>query len=145
MHDDILAAAIVRRRDSVLLVHNHWPAGEAWNLPGGRREPGEPLTGTLARELQEETGLELTGSQLAYVFDVHDPPRDFHLLWHVFACEASGEAHAPPGDEFVRAVAWVPVDRLAEYLWPSYCQPLLEYLQGRSQGYYVNLQASWGM
>lgn len=144
MRDDILVAAIVRRGDRVVLVHNHWPAGDAWNLPGGRREPGEPLCDALARELREETGLTLTAYRPAYLLDVHTPATDFHLLWHVFACEAEGEAITPEGDEYVRAVAWVPIPRLSEYLWPSYYAALNDFLQGRSLGYYIHRDLGWG-
>ncbi len=144
MRDDLLAAAIIRRGETVLLVHNFWPVGDAWNLPGGRREPGETLAETLAREVLEETGLRVTGFVPAYVLDVHVPDRSFNLLWHVFACEAEGEAAAPTGDEFVRDLAWVPAQRLSEHLWPTYCVPLNDYLQGVGKGYYIKLDAGWG-
>lgn len=144
MREDVVAAAIIRRADGILLVHNYWPAGDAWNLPGGRKEPGEAVVDAVAREVREETGLLVTAARPAYVFDVHDPARDFHLLWHVFTCTADGEAAMPDGDEFVREVAWVPIDRLDQYLWPSYLAPVRDVLAGASQGYYLNRNAGWG-
>lgn len=49
--------AVVVRDGCVLLGRND--RGE-WELPGGRMELGETTRQTLVRELQEETGLEVT-------------------------------------------------------------------------------------
>lgn len=54
-----VVAAIVRRREDVLVVRNVGAegAGDRWSLPGGSVHAGELLTDAVAREAQEETGL----------------------------------------------------------------------------------------
>ena len=60
-HTYTIAAALVRRGDEILLVREQGPDDPEpkWTLPGGGAEPGELLHETLARELREETGLDL--------------------------------------------------------------------------------------
>lgn len=52
-------------QDSLVFVRNKERAG--WELPAGRREPGEDIEATAARELYEETGA--INFQLYRVFD----------------------------------------------------------------------------
>jgi len=55
------AGAIVRDEAGRLLVvrRGHPPAQGLWSLPGGRIEPGETAAEAAAREVHEETGLDV--------------------------------------------------------------------------------------
>ena len=58
--------AIVLEKGEVLLVRrNHAPAMGQWSLPGGRVEWGETLREAVAREVREETGVEIDVEGLA--------------------------------------------------------------------------------
>jgi mutator protein MutT len=62
MHPQIVAA-VLRTDDRILLCHRS-PTRESypnvWDLPGGHIEPGESAPQALARELQEELGIQIS-------------------------------------------------------------------------------------
>jgi 8-oxo-dGTP diphosphatase len=67
--DDRGRILVIRRRNP--------PAAGRWSLPGGRIEAGETPGEAAAREVLEETGLQVTvGAELAHVrigaYDIHD-------------------------------------------------------------------------
>jgi 8-oxo-dGTP diphosphatase len=48
----------------LLLRHRMWPEGRQWGLPTGYAAKGEEFTATVAREVREETGLEVEVGRL---------------------------------------------------------------------------------
>ncbi len=63
--------------DRVLLIQRRWdPYQGCWALPGGLVEPGEDLVDAAARELAEETSLELDTVELTQIGAYGDPGRD---------------------------------------------------------------------
>jgi len=62
--------AVVVHRGRVLLVkRGHQPLKGKWSLPGGMLELGESLTQGVAREVQEETGLDVEAIELIELID----------------------------------------------------------------------------
>ena len=121
---EVCAGAVAVVGDRLLLVRRAAEPGLGrWSVPGGRVEPGEPLSGAGVRELRQETGLrapcgdfvgwvEMIGDGYHYVIldflvTVLDPPESASA-----ADDADALAWVPLAD----VAAWPLVDGLAEFL-----------------------------
>ncbi len=84
----------------VLIARRNEPHG--WAIPGGFVDYGESVETAAVREALEETGLEVTLTELLYVYS--DPSRDprQHTVTPVFVGRAEGEPQA--GDDAARAI-----------------------------------------
>jgi 8-oxo-dGTP diphosphatase len=105
----VTAAVIVR--DGRVLVARRPPGGRhpgSWEFPGGKQEPGETLEECLAREMNEEMGVEVTVSER--VASVHHSYPDLEIDLIAFRCEISFGELADIG---CAAHDWVEPERLA--------------------------------
>lgn len=105
--------AVVADRGRVLLVQRgREPSKGKWSLPGGVLELGESLTDGVAREVLEETGLEVEAVELIELIDriVRQPASDderirYHYVIADYLCRVvGGELHAASDADAVR---WV--------------------------------------
>lgn len=109
---------VVVQEGAVLLVQRAAdPLKGRWTLPGGAVELGETLTEALARELREETGLEVKIIDLVEVFErIHreaeGPPRYHYVLIDYLCVPVGGTACA--GSD-VAAVAWARPEEFPRY------------------------------
>lgn len=88
---------------------------QKWEFPGGKLEAGESVQQALAREFQEETGINISTSEPLMLVE-HDYP-DRHVRLHVRTINSfSGEVSALEG----QALKWVFVSELGQ----------LDFLQG---------------
>ena len=77
-----LAVRAVILQDGRLLVVNAWPGQQSdlWCAPGGGVERGASLPENLAREVHEETGLDIRVGAPCLVNEFHDPESGFHQV-----------------------------------------------------------------
>ena len=102
------AGAVVRDDKGRLLLvrRGHEPSAGLWSLPGGRIEPGESAAEAAAREVREETGLDVVVGRMlieAVIWDGRYRVQDFA------ASVVSGELRAGDDADDVR---WVEVNDL---------------------------------
>jgi 8-oxo-dGTP diphosphatase len=102
----------------VLLIKRRFePLAGRWSLPGGALEVGETLAEGLAREMKEETGLDVVVGPVVDVFDRitrDDEGRArFHYVLVDFLC--SVRAGAPVAGSDVAEVALVETGDLSRY------------------------------
>ncbi|MGH9693284.1 MAG: NUDIX hydrolase, partial [Bryobacteraceae bacterium] len=107
--------ALIFNDDRILLIERgKEPLKGEWSLPGGAVETGERLEDALTRELLEETGLEVTPTRIAAVFerimpDTENLPEYHYLLIDFFCVVRGGSLCA--GDDCSKA-AWIAIDEV---------------------------------
>jgi mutator protein MutT len=119
---------IVVRDGDVLVCHRHDTGAFAglWEFPGGKREENETIHQTLARELREEIGVEVSVTGILDPLDFDYPTIQVRLTPLLCVLEV-GEPQALASQE----VKWVPYDRLGELGFPAANAPLVEQIVAR--------------
>jgi 8-oxo-dGTP diphosphatase len=119
-----IGGVVIEQGRALLIRRGGEPLRGQWSIPGGYLELGESLKDGVARELLEETGLQVRVLDLIEVFDrvYHDPddsnPKNrqgpkFHFVIVDYLCERIvGEARA--GSD-VTDVAYATEDELSNY------------------------------
>ncbi len=101
----------------VLVKRAHEPLKDEWSLPGGAVEVGETLAEALAREVREETGLDVCVGPVVEILDrVHratDGRVEYHFILIDYLCTVHG-GELTAGSDAADA-CWVAVDDLATY------------------------------
>lgn len=137
----LVAAVIVHDKSAgrVLLLQRGHKAKFAqgmWDLPVGKNKPGEPITATATRELEEETGVIVQPESLQLVHVIHgaqgvEAPNGF--LTVVFAAdEWSGEPINPEPDKHAQ-VSWVDVNNIPTDFVSTTASALNRYLNNGPQ------------
>ena len=109
--------AVVWMGDAVLLVRRANPPRQGcWTLPGGKQRLGETVFEAVAREIAEETAINIRILDIAAVVDLIDHDDDtiryHYTVIDVVAEWAGGEAVA--GDDAAE-VAWALPDQYGDY------------------------------
>lgn len=112
-----VGAVIIVDGQVVLIKRKFEPLAGQWSLPGGSLEVGETLEAGVAREMLEETGLEVEVGPVVDVFDriLLDAERRvrYHFVLIDYLCTPRGGALRAASD--VADARLVDPDRLAEY------------------------------
>ncbi|WP_459195070.1 NUDIX hydrolase [Halosimplex sp. J119] len=96
---------IVRRGTEVLLIDP--PGDGAWQLPGGHPEFDEEPSRAAVRELEEETGLAASESDLELLSVVHSALGEVHYNMITYTLDVSATDGSPaPGEEASEVAFW---------------------------------------
>jgi 8-oxo-dGTP pyrophosphatase MutT (NUDIX family) len=107
-----------------------------WDLPVGKSEPGEPITETAVREVEEETGVIVDPTSLRLVHVIHgawgvEAPNGFLTVVFV-ADQWSGQpTNTEPGKH--AQVSWIDVNSIPPEFVPTTASALTRYLDGGPQ------------
>lgn len=102
--------ALILRKDSILLVERgRQPLKGYWSLPGGVLETGELLSAAVAREVREETGLDVLPVSVVEIFerimrDKEGMP-EYHYVLVDYICRVRG-GELKAGDDSKKA-EWI--------------------------------------
>lgn len=111
---------MIRDGRVLLIRRGKEPLKGRWVVPGGTLELGETLEEALAREMAEETGLQVTVGEALTVFDRVERQEGvvrYHYVIVDYLCSyVSGDAVAASDAE---AVAWAAPQDLAAYDMPA--------------------------
>ena len=112
-----VGAVIVDRLRVVLVRRRSAPLAGEWSLPGGAVETGETLESCVAREMLEETGLQVEVGPVIEVFDRITRDAEgrvqFHYVLVDYLCWPAGGALQAGSD--VDAAVWADVSELTGY------------------------------
>ena len=112
---------VVWRDDKFLLIQRGKPPRRgSWSLPGGAQELGETVRETAAREIREETGVEIEVKGLIDVFDTiaRDDEGRIRLQYTLIDFTAEWQSGTPVAGDDAMGVRWVGLDEIEEYnLW----------------------------
>jgi 8-oxo-dGTP diphosphatase len=110
----VACGAIVVEDGALLMVRRgHPPAVGYWTVPGGRVEAGEELRAAVAREVREETAVEVEVGAFAGWVERFDDDHHFVIL-DFFATPVPAGQRSQAGDDATDA-RWVPVHEVAGY------------------------------
>jgi mutator protein MutT len=111
-----VGGVVVQDGRALIVKRAHEPRKGEWSLPGGTVELGETLADAVAREIREETGLEVEVGEVIEIFDrVHrlEGRIQYHFVIVDYLCRPIGGA-LQAGDD-ADDVAWVTVDEIERY------------------------------
>jgi 8-oxo-dGTP diphosphatase len=111
-----VGAIILDKGEILIAKRAREPARGQWSLPGGRVEWGESLFEAVAREVREETGVDIDVEGLAGIAERIIPDDDGEVEYHFVILDFWGKPRSralKAGDD-AGEVRWVPVDQLSD-------------------------------
>ncbi|MFC7295016.1 Nudix family hydrolase [Marinobacter aromaticivorans] len=128
MREIHVAVGVIIRDGRVLIARRpeHAHQGGLLEFPGGKVEPEETVQAALAREIAEETGLEIPLGSLRPVIGIRHDYGDKRVFLDVWKTDqAQGEALGREG----QPVHWVSPDSLRDEDFPAANRPIIRALQ----------------
>jgi 8-oxo-dGTP diphosphatase len=121
--------AVIIGGDSVILIRRGKEPGYGrWSIPGGAVKLGETLKQALAREVQEETGLEVVVGPIVEVLDRIVKDTEGRIAYHYvlvdYLCSPCGGQLAPASDAL--EARWVTKEELVAFDLPEITRDVIK-------------------
>ena len=108
----------------ILKRSNDQMLGGLWEFPGGKLEEGENASQAAVREVQEETGLEVSVDREITV--VKHAYSHFRITMHAFACHI---ANGVKTVQTTRPFHWIGLEEIGNYAFPKANHKIFEALE----------------
>lgn len=105
---------VIHTDDAILMIkRKNQPFADHWALPGGFIDPGETPLQAAIRELQEETGLQITSAEPVGEFKTANRDPRMENTWsYAFKLYVKDRATVKAGDD-ASAAKWVPINKIS--------------------------------
>ncbi|GAB2625235.1 NUDIX domain-containing protein [Emticicia sediminis] len=136
---NIRPAILIIENGQVLTMQYNYGGQEVYNLPGGNLELGEHLSDALAREMQEELGIEVWVGEMVLVGEVYFEDRKKHTLHLLFEGKiTAGIPTLNPKETSALAIKWLTINDLEKVnLYPNLSKSIKDYLKGKLSNKYI--------
>lgn len=136
---NIRPAILIIENQQVLTMQYNYSGQEVYNLPGGNLELGEHLNDALAREMQEELGIEVSVGEMVLVGEVYFSARKKHTLHLLFEGKiTAGVPILNPKETSALAIKWLAINDLENVnLYPNLSKSIKYYLDGKLSNKYI--------
>lgn len=122
-----VAAVIIRNGKAIMVKRAREPYKNTWMFPAGFVDYGECPEETLAREIREETGLEIIKAILLRVVQIEDDPRSPGHFCLFYKVKVGGHKLKTDKEEN-QGIGWFDIKNPPEIGWESH-QQVIKLLQ----------------
>jgi len=139
MSINIRPAILIIENQQILTMQYNYGGQEVYNLPGGNLELGEHLSDALAREMQEELGIEVSVGEMILVGEIYIEERKKHTLHLLFEGKITvGVPTLNPKETSAISIKWLTINDLNNAnLYPNLTKQIQDYLAGKLNNKYI--------
>jgi len=104
-----VVSCFVQHAGKILLLkrQNHKTEGGKWGVPAGKVDEGEALQRAILREIEEETGIEISETNITYFNKIYVRYEEFDFIYHIFHTKLKRKKEIKINKEEHEAFIWV--------------------------------------